>query len=108
MGVFFTRQQNLATVAQQLLRTAHAAQPSADPGANATADTDTIVNAARPTFSVNRALIALGLVILLFVLYAVSAHDTKMAAHSDALFHLFEVVASGLTALLVGEAASSG
>ena len=111
MGLFFTRQNNLAGLIQPRLRAALLAPPPANPAQADTAAHETagqIVTDARPTFSVPRFVCAFGFVAVLFLLYVWAAHDDKMAPNASALFHLFEVLTSGLSALLVGEASSSG
>jgi len=110
MGLFYTAGGNIAALARPRLIQAYRAPPQDEQAATATADADVeeIEQGVRPTFSVPRALSALAFVIVLFALYAWSAHDEKMADHSDALFSLFEIMTTGLTGLLVGETAANG
>jgi hypothetical protein len=109
MGLFYTRQSNIAAAVRPRLRAAHLANSVAPAAADTATDQETteIEQATRPTFSVLRFVCAFILVLVLFGLYAWSAHDTAMAAHSDALFTLFEALTSGLTGVLVGESASN-
>jgi hypothetical protein len=84
------------------------ATAAADAGAGNTAtdqETTAIEEETRPTFSVPRFVCAVILVLVLFGFYVWSAHDSEMAAQSDALFTLFETLTSGLTGVLVGESA---
>jgi hypothetical protein len=108
MGLFYTRQHSVAAAVGPRLRAAHLAPAAADAGAaNTTTDQETtaIEQETRPTFSVPRFVCAVILVLVLFGFYVWSAHDTKMAAQSDALFTLFQALTSGLTGVLVGESA---
>jgi hypothetical protein len=109
MALFFTRPTTIAEAARPRLRAAHLAAAQTEDVATASTDQDVteIGQATRPTFSVPRFCCAALFVIVLFALYYLSAHDPKMGDHSDALFNLFQILTTGLTGLLVGEASAS-
>jgi hypothetical protein len=114
MGLFYTKPAtDVAALAVPRLQAARNAAPPQTPQEIAAAANDTanaageIAAGARPTFSLPRFLCAVAFVVVLFLLYYWSAHDEKMTAHSDGLYHLFEILTSGLTILLVGESSSA-
>jgi hypothetical protein len=109
MGLFYTRQGNIAAAVRPRLRAAHLAAAVPQEAADTATDqaTNEIEQATRPTFSVPRFVCTIILLLVLFGLYAWSAHDTKMAAQSDALFTLFEALTAGLTGVLVGESTNN-
>ena len=109
MGLFLTRSTTIAQAARPRLKAAHLAdrQPEQNASASADADVSAIEQQTKPTFSVPRFCCAAAFVIVLFALYYLSAHDPKLASHSDELFNLFEIMTTGLTGLLVGEVAAT-
>jgi hypothetical protein len=110
MGLFFTRPTTVAEAVRPRLRDAHLAGPKNEAEATASTEHDTsaIAQATRPEFSIPRFVCAVLFLIVLFALYYLSAHDPKLANHSDELFNLFVILTTGLTGVLVGEASSKG
>ena len=110
MGLFFTRPNTIAEAVRPRLRTAYLAQPKNDVQATTSAEQEAsaIEHEIRPAFSVSRFVCAALFVIILFALYYLSAHDPKLTNHSDELFNLFEILTTGLTGVLVGEASARG
>jgi hypothetical protein len=110
MGLFFTRPTAIAEAVRPRLITAHLAPAKNDLQATTTSDQETsaIEQATRPAFSVPRFVCAAIFLLVLFALYYLSAHDPKLANHSDELFNLFVILTTGLTGVLVGEASARG
>lgn len=110
MGLFFTRPTTVTEAVRHRLREAHLAAPKDAAQATASTEHDTaaIEQETRPAFSVPRFACAAAFVVILFGLYYLSAHDAKLANHSDELFSLFQILTTGLTGVLVGEASARG
>ena len=108
MGLFFTRPSTIAEAVRPRLMEAHGAQAKNEPDVTTSTNQDisTIEQQTRPAFSVPRFVCAAVFVLVLFALYYLSAHDPKLANHSDELFNLFVILTTGLTGVLVGEASA--
>lgn len=108
MGLFFTRPTTIAEAVRPQLMEAHAAQAKNEPEVTTKTNQDilAIEQKTRPAFSVPRFVCAALFVLVLFALYYLSAHDPTLASHSDELFHLFVILTTGLTGVLVGEASA--